>query len=86
MLRDYASTRPLLSVRPPVSAPRSRVCTGAPGMVLEHVIDHCPCGFHCILAGKQRSVAFHCVAQQPFVGRFFSRLLFRSDKALAALR
>ena len=59
-------------------------------MVFEYLIDHRPCGFHRVFASKQASVALHRVAQQPFVGRFFPRLLFQqiqlallADKLLA---
>ena len=43
-------------------------------------IDHRPGGLHCILAGEERSITRHGVAQKPFVGRFLSRLLFKQEK------
>ena len=43
-------------------------------MVLQNPIDHLPCGFNRVLAGEERPVAFHGVAQKPFVRRFLSRL------------
>src|SRR5580698_10213240 len=49
-------------------------------MLLEHAIYNNPCGFHRILTGKQRSIALHCVAEQPFVGCFLSSLLLREIK------
>ena len=45
-------------------------------MFLEDWIDHRPGGLDRVLAGEERSVAGHGVAQEPLVGRFLSRLFF----------
>ncbi len=55
-------------------------------MVLEHLVNHFPCGFYRVFASKQPSVALHRIAQQALVGRFFSRLLFQQIKLSAARR
>ncbi len=59
-------------------------------MVLEYSIDDSPRRFHCVLASEQPPVALHGVAEQPFIGGFLSRLLFKqlqlsllADKLLA---
>ena len=49
-------------------------------------IDHRPGGLHCVLAGEERSIAGHGVAQKPLVGRFLSRSVLRAGRALAARR
>ncbi len=47
--------------RPPSSA----FVAGNREMVLEDPIDHLPCGFNCILACEERTVALHGIAQKP---------------------
>ena len=39
-------------------------------------IDHRPGGLDCVLAGEERAIAGHGVAQKPLVGRFLSRSFF----------
>ena len=43
-------------------------------------IDHRPGGLDCVLAGEERAIARHGVAQKPLVGRFLSRLLFKQEE------
>ena len=62
--------------RPPCAA----FVTANPGMVLQNPIDHLPCGFNRVFAGEERAVAFHCVAQKPFVRSFLARLLIGQGK------
>src|SRR5436309_2654653 len=44
-----------------------------PRMSLEDAIDRGPRGLHCVLAREQCPIAGHGIAEQPLVGRFFSR-------------
>ena len=39
-------------------------------------LDNCPGGLHRVLAGKQRAIAYQSVAQQAFIRRLGSCLLF----------
>ena len=43
-------------------------------MPLKDWVDHRPGGFHRILTSEECSIAGQGVAQEPLVGRFFSRL------------
>ena len=49
-------------------------------MVLQNPVDDFPGGFNSILASEERPIAFHCVAQKPFVRRFLSWLLVGQGK------
>ena len=48
--------------------PRTALVAANPMMVLEDSIHHLPRGFNYILAGEEGPLAFHGVAQEPFVG------------------
>src|ERR1039458_5241609 len=61
-------------------SPCAAFVTANPRMVLQNSIDHFPCSFNRVLAGEECPVALHCVAQEPFVRRFLSRLLIGQGK------
>ena len=68
-------------LRPPAAAlvRQDRSCA------VQHGIDHRPGGLDRVLAGEQRAVAGHRVAQQPLVGRFLAGLLIEQvELALVA--
>ena len=80
--------------QPPSAAMSASACFGPqlpalvranPVMVLKDRINHRPGGLDRVLAGEERSVAGHRVAQQPLVGRFLSRLFIQQvELALVA--
>ena len=59
-----------------IRAPTAAMVAANLVVFLKNGIDRRPGGFNRILAGEERSVAGHGVAQQQLVGRFFVRLLF----------
>ena len=51
-------------------------------VLLQNRIDYRPCSFNRILAGKERSIADHGIAQEPFVRCLFAWLLFEQTQLL----
>ena len=45
-------------------------------VVVEDGLDHGPGGLDGVLAGEERAVTGHGVAQEPLVGRFLAGLFF----------
>ena len=58
--------------RPPTAA----LVGASPVVRFKDRLDHRPGGLDRVLAGEERSIAGHGVAQKPLVGRFLSRLFF----------
>ena len=61
-------------------SPGAALVGAGPVVGPEDWLDHRPGGLNCVLTGEQRAVADHGVAQEPLVGRFFSRLFFEHVK------
>src|ERR1700722_14868103 len=49
-------------------------------MSLQDPIDDCPGSFNGVFASEKRPVPMHGVAQEPLIGRLYSRLLFRKEE------
>ena len=43
---------------------------------IKNWLNHRPSGLNCFLTSEECAVAGHGIAQQPLIGRFFTRLLF----------
>jgi hypothetical protein len=81
--RDYANRRRSDDCVSLLRAPTAAMVAANLVLFLKNGIDRCPGGFSRILAGEERSVAGHRVAQQQLVAPFLVRLLLEQIKLSA---